>query len=93
MPITSQKSGGMHIEIEETELSPEQKQQQQTGDSLYIINSFACKFFEEQLWNSTEGQNIAVSYLKERGFRDEVLKKFQIGYNPQAKDELSRALV
>jgi len=82
-----------NIEIEETELSPEQKQQQQTGDSLYIINSFACKFFEEQLWNSTEGQNIAVSYLKERGFRDEVLKKFQIGYNPQAKDELSRALV
>jgi len=82
-----------NIEIEETELSPEQKQQQQTGDSLYIINSFASKFFEEQLWNSTEGQNIAVSYLKERGFRDEVLKKFQIGYNPQAKDELTRALL
>jgi DNA primase len=82
-----------NIEIEETELSPEQKQQQQTGDSLYIINSFASKFFEDQLWNSTEGQNIAVSYLKERGFRDEVLKKFQIGYNPQAKDELTKALL
>ncbi len=82
-----------NIEIEETELSPEQKQQQQTGDSLYIINSFASKFFEEQLWNSTEGQNIAVSYLKERGFIDDVLKKFQIGYNPQAKDELTKALL
>jgi DNA primase len=82
-----------NIEIEETELSPEQKQQQQTGDSLYIINSFASKFFEEQLWNTNEGQNIAVSYLKERGFRDDILKKFQIGYNPQAKDELTKALL
>jgi DNA primase len=82
-----------NIEIEETELSPEQKQQQQTGDSLYIINSFAAKFFQEQLWQSNEGTSIAVSYLKERGFRDEVINKFQIGYNPQAKDTLTTALL
>ena len=82
-----------NIEIEETEQTPEQKQLQQAGDSLYIINSFAAKFFEEKLWNSDEGNTIAVSYLKERGFRDEVLKKFQIGYNPQAKDALTQALI
>ena len=44
-----------NIEIEETEQTPEQKQLQQAGDSLYIINSFAAKFFEEKLWNSDEG--------------------------------------
>lgn len=82
-----------NIEIEETELSPEQKYQQQTGDSLYIINNFAGKFFQEQLWENNEGTTIALSYLKERGFRDEIIKKFQIGYNPQAKDELTKALI
>ncbi len=82
-----------NIEIEETEQTPEQKQLQQVGDSLYIINSFAAKFFEEQLWDTNEGNSIAVSYLKERGFRDEVLKKFQIGYSPQAKDTLTQALI
>lgn len=82
-----------NIEVEETELSPEQKQQQQTGDSLYIVNSFAQKFFEEQLWQTPDGQAIAYSYLKERGFRDDIIKKFQLGYNPAAKDELTKALV
>jgi len=82
-----------NIDIEETELSPEQKIIHQTGDSLYIINSFAGNFFEDQLWNTNDGQNIAHSYLKERGFRDEIIKKFQIGYNPTFKDELAKALV
>lgn len=82
-----------NIEVEETELSPEQKHQQQTSDSLYIVNSFAQKFFEEQLWNTNDGQAIAHSYLKERGFRDDIIKKFQLGYNPTAKDELAKALV
>jgi DNA primase len=82
-----------NIEIEETEQTPEQKQVQQIGDSLYIINSFATKFFEEQLWQQDEGKQIALSYLKERGFREETIKKFQIGYNPQAKDILTQALL
>ena len=82
-----------NVEIEETEQSAEQKQLQQTGDSLYIINSFAGKFFEEQLWNTNDGKTIAHSYLKERGFRDDVIKKFNLGYNPTAKDELVKALL
>lgn len=82
-----------NIDIEETEQTPEQKQLQQTGDSLYIINSFAVKFFEEQLWDTEDGNVIALSYLKERGFRDEIIKKFNIGYNPQAKDTLTKALL
>jgi DNA primase len=82
-----------NIEIEETESTPEQKQQQQTSDSLYIINNFAQKFFEEKLFDTQEGQTIALSYLKERGFREDVIKKFQLGYNPNARDELASALL
>ncbi|MFN8305346.1 MAG: DNA primase [Ferruginibacter sp.] len=80
-----------NVEIEETETSPEYKQQQQVADSLYIINGFAQKFFSDTLFNSEEGQDIAMSYLKERGFREEIIRKFQLGYNPEARDGFTRA--
>ncbi len=82
-----------NIEIEETEQTPEQQYVQQTSDSLYIINNFAHQFLQNQLWNSEEGTTNALSYLKERGFNEEILKKFQVGYNPSAKDELTKALL
>ncbi|BDQ11395.1 DNA primase [Sediminibacterium sp. TEGAF015] len=82
-----------NVEIEETQRTPEQVQQQQVSESLHAINTFAQKFFTEQLFQSEEGQIIAGSYLKERGFRDDVLQKFQIGYNPSAKDALTAALL
>lgn len=82
-----------NVEIEETQRTPEQVQQQQVSESLHAINAFAQKFFTEQLFHSEEGQMIAGSYLKERGFREEVLQKFQIGYNPSAKDALTSALI
>jgi DNA primase len=80
-----------NVEIEETETSPEYKQQQQVADSLYIINNFAQKFFSDALLNTQEGQDIALSYLKERGFREEVINKFQLGYNPEARDGFTKA--
>ena len=79
------------VEIEETETSPEYKQQQQAADSLYIINNFAQQFFSTQLFETAEGQDIALSYLKQRGFREDTIKKFQLGYNPEAKDTFSKA--
>jgi len=82
-----------NIEIEETEASPEIKLQQLTSESLYAINNFAQKFFSEQLFNTDEGKMIALSYLKERGFRDDILHKFQIGYNPDHRDGLTKALL
>lgn len=80
-----------NVEIEETETSPEFKIQQQAADSLYIINSFAQAFFTDKLFNTDEGQDIALSYLRERGFREEIIRKFQLGYNPSGRDELARA--
>ena len=74
------------VVIEETYASPEALQQKQTGDSLFIINSFAQKYFTQQLFETEEGTYVALSYLKERGFREEVIEKFQLGYSPTQKD-------
>ena len=80
-----------NIEIEETAVSPEFKIQQQTSDSLFIINNYAQQFFSKTLFDTDEGQNIALSYLKERGFREDIIKKFQIGYNSEARDGFAQA--
>ena len=82
-----------NVEIEEKELSPELRQQQQIAESLYIINGFAQKFFSDALFGSDEGQDIGLSYLKERGFNAEIIRKFQLGYNPDQRDVFSRAAV
>jgi DNA primase len=79
-----------NVTIEETETSPEYKQQQQVAESLYIINNFAQKFFSNALLNTDDGQDIALSYLKERGFREEIIKKFQLGFNPEARDSFTK---
>lgn len=82
-----------NIPVEETQKTAEQVQQIQIADSLYAINNFAQKFFTEQLFHTEEGMQIAHSYLKERGFRDEIIQKFQIGYNPESRDTLTKALL
>ena len=79
-----------NVEIEESATSPEFKQQQQVADSLFIINNFAQKYFSDALFNTEEGVAIALSYLKERGFREEIIQKFQLGYNPEARDSFTK---
>ena len=82
-----------NIPIEETEVSAEVKIQQQVAESLYVINAFAQKHFTNNLFHTEEGNDIALSYLQHRGFRDDVLQKFQIGYNLEVRDDLTKALV
>ena len=79
-----------NVEVEETETSPEVKQQQQVSDSLYIINSFAQKYFANILFETEKGRDIGLSYLKERGFREEIIKKFGLGYNPEERDSFTK---
>jgi DNA primase len=81
------------IEVEETFQTDEQKQQQLSAESLYIINSFAQQFFTKQLFETEEGQDIGLSYLRERGFREEVIKKFQLGYSPEQRDAFTKEAV
>jgi len=81
------------IQIEETEVSPEEKIRQQASDSLFIINKFAVEFFQKSLWEDEEGINIGLSYLRERGFRDEVIQKFELGYNLSSGHSFSSAAI
>ena len=72
-----------HIEIEERELTSEEKQKQDDRESMFIVNEFANKWFHEQLWNTSEGNAVAMSYLRQRGLREDIIRKFQIGYSPE----------
>ena len=80
-----------NIEIEEKETSPEFKVQQQVSESLFIINKFAQGFFSDYLLKKEEGVNVGLSYLKERGFREDIIRKFEIGYNPEGRDTFAHA--
>ncbi|MEO5595169.1 MAG: DNA primase, partial [Chitinophagaceae bacterium] len=79
-----------NVELEETEASPEVKMKQQVAESLHIINAFAQKFFDEKLFTTDEGIDIAVSYLKHRGFREDTIKKFQLGYSPEERTSFTK---
>jgi DNA primase len=79
------------IEIEETYLNDEQRQQVQTADSLYALNQFAQQFFTQQLHSTEEGQDIGLSYFREREFTDAIIQKFQLGYSPEQKDAFTRS--
>ncbi len=83
-----------NIEIEETETSATYKEQQMTSESLLIINKCAHHFFQQQLTETEEGKNIALTYLKDkRRFNEEVIKKFEIGFNPHHYHALSQTLI
>ncbi len=81
------------IEIEETFVSDEQRQQLQAADSLYIINNFAQQFFSRTLFETEEGQDVGLAYFKERGFREEIIRKFQLGYSPEQRDAFTREAI
>jgi DNA primase len=71
-----------NIEVEETEVTPEFKEEQDRRESLYIVSTYAAQFFAEKMWESDEGKTIGLSYFKERGFREDIIKKFELGYSP-----------
>lgn len=81
------------IEIEETFQTNEQRETQLAADSLYIINAFAQQFFSKQLFETEEGQDIGLAYFKERGFREDVIKKFQLGYSPEQRDAFTKEAI
>lgn len=70
-----------NIEIEEEEQTPEQVLEANAKESLFIVNDFAATYFNEQLLNSENGRAIGLSYFKERGFREETIEKFKLGFS------------
>ncbi|HVS91402.1 MAG TPA: DNA primase [Mucilaginibacter sp.] len=70
------------IEVEETQESSENREEENHRESLMIVSAYAAKFFHESLLETEEGQNIGLSYFKERGFSNETIRKFELGYSP-----------
>ena len=82
-----------NIEVEETVETVQDVEAQNNRESLYIVSQFAATFFENQLWNGDEGKAIGLSYFKERGFREDIIKKFNLGYSPDVWDALTQDAV
>ncbi|HCB88739.1 MAG TPA: DNA primase, partial [Porphyromonadaceae bacterium] len=78
-----------NIEVVEKELTSEEKQAQSDRDSMFILNEFARDYFVKKLHDDPEGKAIGLSYFKERGFRDDIIKKFQLGYSLEQRDAFS----
>ena len=69
-----------NIEIEETAQSDQEKEQMNERESMFLVSNFAKDYFHDVLLNSTQGKAIGLSYFKERGFREDIIKKFDLGY-------------
>lgn len=79
-----------NIEIQERELTNEEKQAQTTRESMFIVNNFARDYFQNILKNHVDGRSIGMAYLRQRGFRDDIIEKFQIGYCTESHDAMSQ---
>lgn len=80
------KKYGIEIEEDQREISEEAKNAQTEKDLLYKIHEVANTYFQEILWDDQEGRSIGLSYFKERELRDDIIKKFQLGYSPEKKN-------
>ena len=81
-----------HIEVPERELTPEEQQRQDDRESMFVVNDFCNRWFQSQLWDTPEGQAIGLAYFRERGLRDDIIRKFQLGYSPEKGNPLAAAL-
>ena len=79
-----------HIEIQERELTTEEKEAQNIRESLYVVNSFARDYFQNILYNHIDGKSIGMAYFRQRGIRDDIVKKFQLGYCTQSRDAFAQ---
>ena len=78
-----------NIEVVEKEFTKEEKQAQSDRESMFILNEYARDYFVKQLFNHQEGKAIGLSYFKERGYREDIIKKFQLGYSLEQRDAFS----
>lgn len=79
-----------NIEFKERELTNEEKQAQNTRESMFVVNQFARDYFQNILKNHIEGKSVGMAYFRQRGFRDDIIEKFQLGYSIEERDALSQ---
>lgn len=80
-----------HIEIKERELSAEEKREESERESMLIVNEWAAKWFADILDRDVDGRAIGMQYFRSRGFRDDIIKKFNLGFAPSRRDAMTRA--
>ncbi len=79
-----------HIEIEEKEITPEEVEKRNERESLMVINSYAQRYFSDMLHKHSDGKTIAMAYFRERGFKDHIIEKFQLGYCLDQRDAFTQ---
>lgn len=82
-----------HIEIQERELSDEEKKEQSERESMFIINEWASGYFEDILHNNVDGVAVGMQYFRSRGFRDDIIKKFRLGFDLNNRSALASAAI
>ena len=82
-----------HIEIQEKELTDEEKQAQTEREAMLMLNEWACTYFEQQLHDTQLGQEIGLAYFRERGFNDATIKEFRLGYSSEGYDDFYKAAI
>ncbi len=82
-----------HIEIEEREMTSEERQRQSEREAMLMVNEWACDYFEHQLHDTSAGQDIGMAYFRERGFGDAIIKRFRLGYSSEGRSALYDAAV
>lgn len=80
-----------NIEVKERQMTSQEKQQASMRESMFIINEWASKYFQEVLHSSADGKAIGLQYFRSRGFRDDIIKKFMLGYSLPRRDSLAMA--
>jgi len=79
-----------HIEFEERELTAEEMAIRNDRESMFLVNEFAQQYFSNNLHNHIDGKSIAMAYFRERGFREDIIRKFQLGYSLEQRDAFSK---
>ena len=82
-----------HIEIKEREQTDEEREQQNERESMFIVNEWAAKYFTDILHNDPDGKAIGMQYFRSRGFRDDIIERFRLGFAPKQRDALSTKAV
>lgn len=79
-----------NIEVQEREMTDEERRAQTERESLFIVNEWVANYFADQLHNSIDGKSIGIPYFRSRGFRDDIIQKFKLGYDPSDRKALAQ---
>ena len=73
------------IEVKETELTDEQRKEKTEREAMFVVNNWAAEYYSDILYNDVDGRAVGLQYFRQRGFRDDIIKKFRLGFSPADK--------